>query len=123
MSEQQEKKPLDPHSPEGMIAHLHKWEREYLAKNDPKKMNVEFGMVSGALRKIGENCNRRLNSKFGTRCSECGAPIDGMRMAGTVPTYDDKGNTLNWLACSSKCYDLLRDKAHVIAVNQQTGAN
>jgi hypothetical protein len=121
MSEK-EKEPIDPHSPEGMIAYINKWEHDHLRKGDAKQMNGEFGQVAGVFTKIAENCNRRLNSRIGTRCGQCDRPINGQQMYSTVPMYDGLGKPVNMYSCSEKCDRELRDKQHKRAVEQQTEA-
>lgn len=103
-----------------MIAYLEKWEHDHLRKGDAKAMNAEFGMVAGAIRKIGEACNRRMNAKLGSKCGKCGKPINGMQLFSTIPMYDDNGSTINKFACSEKCDRELRDQAHNRAIQQQS---
>lgn len=112
---------IDPHSPEGMLATLHEWENEHLAKIDPKRQNVEFGMVSGEMQKIAERCNRRLTQATASKCGACGKPIENSRVFNQVSIFNfQTGKFDEKFACSSKCNQKLIDLQHKAATQQQT---
>jgi len=113
----------DPYSPEAMIAGLHNWENEHLAKIDPKQQNVEFGIVAGEVQKIAERCNRRLIAATSGKCGGCGKPLGNTRIVNQVSVFNPQtGRFDEMYACSSKCNDKLTDLQHKMAVQQQTEA-
>ena len=108
-------------SPEGMIAILHHWENEHLAKIDAKQQNVEYGMVAGEIQKIGERCNRRLVAATQGKCGACGKPIENSRVFNQVSIFNfQTGKFDEKFACSSKCNQKLIDLQHKAAAQQQT---
>lgn len=120
--EKKEKEAPAPHSPEGMIAYINKWEHDHLRIGDVKLHNQEYGMVSAAMRAIGERMAKRMVSASTTKCGSCGKPIEGTRVFKTIPVFDAQlGNHVNKYACSSACAAKLEDTAHKQAVELQTG--
>lgn len=120
--EKKEKEVVDPHSPEGMVAYLIKWEHDHLRLGDVKLHNQEYGIVSGTMREIGQRMAKRMVSAGTTKCGGCGKGIEGTRVFKTIPVYDAQlGNHVNKYACSSACAAKLEDLAHRQAIELQTG--
>jgi hypothetical protein len=114
-----DKPKLDPVSPEGIIAHLREWENTHLAKIDPKKANIEFGMVSGEIQKMAERSNRRLVAATQGKCGNCGKPV-GSRVFNQVSIFNEQtGRHDEKFACSQKCSDALVALQHKAAIHQQ----
>ena len=102
----------EKYAPEEMINQLHLWETAHLAKVDAKRASMEFGMVSEALRKIGEQVQRRLNAMSQNKCFVCGHALVLNRIFNTRAVFDKiTGNHINRYACSPKCDNKLEEVA------------
>lgn len=112
-----------PFSPEGMLAHIERWESDYLLKVPMHQANNELARLQETLRKIGERLSRKQQAESRNRCSECHKPLDARGPYMTVPIYDfNRQNWVNQNACSSPCSEKLQQKARAVQNKIAAGA-
>ena len=105
-------KVIEKNSPEDVINRLEIWEATHLTKIEAKRASMDFGMVSEAVRKMGERIQRRLNSLMQNKCFVCGKELTVNRIFNTRAVFEKlAGNHVNRYACSAKCDDKLEEIA------------
>jgi len=123
MSEQEKAPKVHPHSPEGMLAYVERWEAEYLLKLPIHQANNELARLQEALRKAGERLSRKQQAESRNRCSQCNKPLDARGPYMTVPIYDlNRQNWINQNACSAPCSEKLGQKAREVQNRIAAGA-
>lgn len=111
---------IEKNSPEDIINRLETWEATHLVKVEPKRASMDFGMVSEALRKMGERIQRRLNTLSQNKCFVCGKELSVNRIFNTRAVFEKlSGHHVNRYACSAKCDDKLEEMARKAMVELQ----
>ena len=92
---------------------LAEWETR-LAKATPQQADQEFGRIQETLRLIGVRIAQRFAAASQNRCGNCRKVLTGRGPVDTIPRPAPElpAGWLNMYACSTKCADELKAKAH-----------